>query len=77
MTSSFSHIQAISFDLDDTLYENHAVITKAERWLTDELVDRYECDKPDWDQLLADTKEQRPEIAGDISALRLYYSILA
>lgn len=72
MAFPFSDIQAISFDLDDTLYENHRVIAKAEQWLTDELVCRYGCPLPDWDKLLAETKDACPEIASDISALRLY-----
>ena len=34
-------IRAISFDLDDTLYDNRPVIEHAERWMVAHMRDRY------------------------------------
>lgn len=34
-------IRAISFDLDDTLYDNRPVIENAEQWMVDHMRDRY------------------------------------
>ncbi|MEW6999052.1 HAD-IA family hydrolase [Colwelliaceae bacterium BS250] len=70
-----SSFKAISFDLDDTLYDNHPVITKAEQELQHHLIESApECAAlgPDfWWQQRDVCLTNQPELCHDVTALRL------
>lgn len=66
---------ALSFDLDDTLYDNHPVITRAERALREHLqtlVPQTQKLAPNfWWQQRRDCLQQKPQLIHDVTALRL------
>lgn len=67
-------VMALSFDLDDTLYDNHHIMVRAERALLDFLHLEY----PDtarhniefWRQIKAQLLQKRPELQSDMGELR-------
>lgn len=65
----------ISFDLDDTLYDNAPVILKAEQKLADYIATTWpevsDMDALAWRELRAQVASEDPVIASDMSALRL------
>lgn len=67
--------KAISFDLDDTLYDNHPVIRKAERALQDYLKQTIpqsrDLGRPFWLQQRAICLKLQPDLKNDVTALRL------
>jgi putative hydrolase of the HAD superfamily len=68
------HIRAISFDLDDTLYDNMPYIREAERCLSKRIKKRYplaaELSQKKWRKIRKSILEQQPELANDIGLLR-------
>ncbi|MFT5880764.1 MAG: HAD superfamily hydrolase (TIGR01549 family) [Moritella sp.] len=68
-------IKAISFDLDDTLYDNHPVIRTAEAWMQAHLLTEYPhitaLDKFDWQQLKRKVLHADPALQHDVSAVRI------
>lgn len=69
------NIQAISFDLDDTLYDNQPYILNAEAELTQFLHRTFPLTKAwqafDWRRLKLQLLQQIPELAHDTSAARV------
>lgn len=69
------HIQAISFDLDDTLYDNLPHIINAEAELATFLLQTYPLSQAwqphDWRRLKLQLLQQNRELAHDTSAARL------
>lgn len=67
-------IQAISFDLDDTLYDNHPFIVEAEiqlrRFLHDSFPLTQNCDKDFWFKIKNQVLKQQPELKLDMGQLR-------
>ncbi|TLU64656.1 haloacid dehalogenase [Thalassotalea litorea] len=67
--------KALSFDLDDTLYDNHPVITRAERALREHLqtlVPKTQQLANDfWWQQRNDCLQKEPHLSHDVTALRL------
>lgn len=67
-------IKALSFDLDDTLYNNHNIMLRAERALLDflhlEYPDTAGQDIGFWRQIKAQLLQQRPELQNDMGELR-------
>ncbi len=67
--------KAISFDLDDTLYDNHPVIRKAERALQHYLHENIplsrELGRSFWLKQRAACLQHSPELKHDVTALRL------
>lgn len=73
---ALNHIKAISFDLDDTLYDNVPVITRAEEILCTELERRYElaalgADLHFWDRMREETLKAQRELEHDVTELRV------
>ncbi|MDN3652781.1 HAD-IA family hydrolase [Thalassotalea ponticola] len=72
-----ANFKAISFDLDDTLYDNHPVITKAEHQLQlclQQLAPQCASLGPEfWQQQRQRIIAEQPSLAHDVSALRLAY----
>ncbi len=70
----FQPVQAISFDLDDTLYDNHPIMQRAERALFSYLQraePRWRSYQPaDWYRNRAILLEAEPELHDDVSLLR-------
>lgn len=70
-----THFKAISFDLDDTLYDNFPVIKKAERalqaHLTQIIPENNTLGRKYWLKHRAKCISLKPELAHDVSALRL------
>ena len=68
-------IRAISFDLDDTLYDNRPVIEHAEQWMVEHLRDRYLAsamyDRKWWQQLKHELQRADPHLKDDVSLCRL------
>lgn len=68
-------IRAISFDLDDTLYDNRPVIENAEQWMVDHMRDRYLAsamyDRAWWLQLKHELQRTDPSLHDDVSRCRL------
>ena len=68
-------VHAITFDLDDTLYDNEPVIRQAERTLRAHIGERFPkaaAMKPeDWQSIKRDLIAQTPELASDMGQLRL------
>ena len=68
-------IRAISFDLDDTLYDNRPVIENAEQWMVDHMRDRYLAsamyDRAWWLQLKHELQRADPSLHDDVSRCRL------
>lgn len=67
-------IQAISFDLDDTLYENFSIILQAEKSLVDYMHDQYpitkNLDKNFWREQRKQQIHAEPNLKHDMSQLR-------
>jgi len=67
-------IRALSFDLDDTLYDNGPVILAAEQALRDHLHRRYpplaRLSEADWQADKAQLLARRPELRHDVTAVR-------
>lgn len=71
-----SKIKALSFDLDDTLYDNVPVINRAEELLQRELETRYElsglgADAAFWRSQRLKALEDEPELDDDVTELRI------
>jgi HAD superfamily hydrolase (TIGR01549 family) len=68
-------IKAMSFDLDDTLYDNYPVIRRAEAWMHMHLRCQYphitHLDHNAWLQLKRHVIHQQPSLIHDVSALRI------
>lgn len=68
-------VQAISFDLDDTLYDNGPVINHAEQWIADYMRSEYlACamyDRHYWDMLKAELQAETPSLKDDVSLCRI------
>lgn len=67
-------VAAISFDLDDTLYDNGPAIARAEQWMLSHLRSEYLAtamlDKPRWLELKRTLLLARPELRQDVSLAR-------
>ena len=67
-------IRAISFDLDDTLYDNRPVIEHAERWMVAHMRDRYletaMFDRNWWQRLKQQIQREQPALVDDVSLCR-------
>ncbi|MBL0627084.1 HAD-IA family hydrolase [Aeromonas jandaei] len=67
-------VAAISFDLDDTLYDNGPAIARAEQWMLSHLRSEYLAtamlDKPRWLELKRAVLLARPELRHDVSLAR-------
>lgn len=67
-------VRAISFDLDDTLYDNRPVIEHAEQWMVAHMRDRYletaMYDRSWWHRLKLDLQRQQPTLVDDVSRCR-------
>lgn len=68
-------IRAISFDLDDTLYDNRPVIENAEQWMVEHMRDQYLAsamyDRAWWLQLKHELQKADPSLHDDVSRCRL------
>ncbi|MBA3988684.1 MAG: phosphoesterase [Idiomarina sp.] len=68
-------VKAISFDLDDTLYDNLPVMQRAEQALSQYLLETHpqtqSMQLSDWRQLRDQLAASDPELAGNMTALRL------
>ncbi len=68
-------IRAISFDLDDTLYDNRPVIENAEQWMVEHMRDQYLAsamyDRAWWLQLKHELQQADPALHDDVSRCRL------
>lgn len=69
-----SHIRAISFDLDDTLYDNMPYIYEAERRLAQYIRDRYpiasSITKTQWNAIRLASLKEHPILVNDLGTLR-------
>ncbi|TFF77842.1 HAD family hydrolase [Aeromonas taiwanensis] len=69
-------VAAITFDLDDTLYDNGPAIARAEQWMLGHLRSEYLAtamlDKPRWLALKRQLLLSRPELRDDVSLARLH-----
>jgi putative hydrolase of the HAD superfamily len=78
---SWRPVEALSFDLDDTLYENGSVIQRAEDWLADQLkntiVETAHLNHYHWLRYKQRVLRERPELGHDVSACRLAWLELA
>lgn len=67
-------VRAISFDLDDTLYDNRPVIARAEQWMVQHMRDRYPetalFDHDAWQRLKWRLQQQDPALRHDVSLCR-------
>lgn len=67
-------VAAISFDLDDTLYDNGPAIARAEQWMLDHLRSEYLAtamlDKPRWLALKRQLLLDHPALSHDVSLAR-------
>ena len=67
-------VAAISFDLDDTLYDNGPAIVRAEQWMLSHLRSEYLAtamlDKPRWLELKRAVLLAKPELRHDVSLAR-------
>lgn len=70
-----SHIRAISFDLDDTLYDNMPYIHKAEKLLAEYIAKHYpiaSClTQTQWLNFKRQILKAQPDLVNDIGALRI------
>ncbi|QJR81218.1 HAD-IA family hydrolase [Alteromonas pelagimontana] len=70
-----SAIKAMTFDLDDTLYDNSPVIEAAEKALLAHITSRYPktsaLPKHEWQKIQRGLISQTPELASDMGQLRL------
>ncbi|GAA0856408.1 HAD-IA family hydrolase [Aliiglaciecola litoralis] len=71
---AMSTIKAISFDLDDTLYENHSLMITAEQQLQTYLREHYpqtqKMQPADWRSVKRRHLQDTPELASDMGELR-------
>ncbi len=69
-------VAAITFDLDDTLYDNGPAIARVEQWMLSHLRSEYLAtamlDKPRWLALKRQLLLSRPELRDDVSLARQY-----
>lgn len=69
-----SRIRAISFDLDDTLYDNMPYIYEAERQLAEYISEHYpiasNITKAQWRNIRVATLQEQPELANDLGKMR-------
>ncbi len=69
-----SGIRAISFDLDDTLYDNRPVIERAEQWMVAYMRDTYlqtaMYDRAWWHRLKLRLQQEQPALVDDVSLCR-------
>jgi putative hydrolase of the HAD superfamily len=69
-----SHIRAISFDLDDTLYDNMPYIYAAQRALNEYIIENYPIaatiTPAKWQEIRFATLAEQPELANDLGLLR-------
>ena len=69
-----SGIRAISFDLDDTLYDNRPVIERAEQWMVAYMRDTYlqtaMYDRAWWLRLKLRLQQEQPALVDDVSLCR-------
>lgn len=67
-------IRAISFDLDDTLYDNRPVIERAEQWMVTHMRETYPetalYDRMAWNRLKQRLQQQDPALRHDVSLCR-------
>jgi len=75
-------IKLLSFDLDNTLYDCQSVLCRAESWFTEYLCDRYglggECrDYAFWKKIKNDVLKNDPNLANDVTELRIKSLIVA
>ncbi|MGL5323173.1 MAG: HAD-IA family hydrolase [Aeromonas sp.] len=67
-------VAAISFDLDDTLYDNGPAIARAEQWMLSHLRSEYLAtamlDQPRWQALKRSVLNGAPELRHDVSLTR-------
>jgi len=72
---ALGRIKAITFDLDDTLYDNEPVIRNAERVLRDYLREHYPrtfaLSAAQWADIRRQHLQAQPALASDMAALRL------
>ncbi|ELI5396430.1 5-amino-6-(5-phospho-D-ribitylamino)uracil phosphatase YigB [Vibrio parahaemolyticus] len=68
-------IKAMTFDLDDTLYDNHPVIVRMERelltWLQQTHPAVAHMEKADWLQVKKHVLQQSPDLKSDVTLWRL------
>ena len=68
-------VKAMTFDLDDTLYDNYPVIVRMERellsWLKLHHPAVAHMDKADWFALKQRVVQQQPELKSDVTLWRL------
>ncbi len=68
-------VKAMTFDLDDTLYDNYPVIVRMERellsWLKHHHTAIAHMDKADWFALKQSVLQQQPELKSDVTLWRL------
>ncbi|CAM3177192.1 5-amino-6-(5-phospho-D-ribitylamino)uracil phosphatase YigB [Moritella viscosa] len=68
-------IKAMSFDLDDTLYDNYPVVRRAEAWMHMHLRSQYphisHLDDNAWLQLKRHVLHQQPHLIHDVSGIRI------
>ncbi|BEU05205.1 haloacid dehalogenase [Agarivorans sp. OAG1] len=78
---SWSPVQALSFDLDDTLYDNWPYIKRAEQWLTDYLKEQVHATAhlthSQWQAYKRKVIKRDPRLKGDVSACRVAWLHLA
>jgi putative hydrolase of the HAD superfamily len=78
---SWSPVKALSFDLDDTLYDNWPHIHRAEQWLMDYLKSEVHATAHlttiQWQQYKRRVIKNNPELKGDVSACRKAWLRLA
>lgn len=71
---SISNIEALSFDLDDTLYENHPLMIEAEKKLLSHITNHYPqaqtLTRKDWRQLKLTHLKASPALMSDMGELR-------
>lgn len=69
-----SHIRAISFDLDDTLYDNMPYIHEAQQALTQYIAKKYpiaaSIKESKWREIRTATLKEQPELVNDLGLLR-------
>lgn len=69
-----SGIRAISFDLDDTLYDNRPVMERAEQWMVEHMRDQYlqtaMYDRVWWTRLKQELQQAHPSLLDDVSLCR-------
>ncbi|MDO6764400.1 HAD-IA family hydrolase [Agarivorans sp. 1_MG-2023] len=78
---SWSPVQALSFDLDDTLYDNWPYIHRAEQWLINHLKTEVHAvahlTTSQWQSYKRRIIKKHPELKGDVSACRVAWLSLA